>query len=143
VGDGGGTLADGSGGHQRGSTPTPTRWPMRPSPVKLDTLREIDAFARALDPRVVQVSASLAASHQEVFILRPDGALVSDIRPDDPAQRQRHRRGERAPRIRQRGRRRADRADRAAGAAPTGRPPRARRCASRWSTSRPRPRRRA
>jgi TldD protein len=54
---------------------------MRPSPVKLDTLREIDAFARALDPRVVQVSASLAASHQEVLILRPDGALVSDIRP--------------------------------------------------------------
>jgi predicted Zn-dependent protease len=42
-------------------------------PVKLDTLREIDAFARALDPRVVQVSASMAASHQEVVILRPDG----------------------------------------------------------------------
>jgi TldD protein len=44
--------------------------------VKLDTLREIDAFARALDPRVVQVSASLAASPQEVEILRPEGALV-------------------------------------------------------------------
>jgi TldD protein len=53
---------------------------MRPFAVKLDTLREIDAFARALDPRVVQVSATLAA-HQEVVILRPDGALVSDIRP--------------------------------------------------------------
>ena len=48
---------------------------------KVDTLREIDAFARALDPRVVQVSASLAASHQEVAILRPDGTLVTDDRP--------------------------------------------------------------
>jgi TldD protein len=48
---------------------------------KLDTLREIDAFARALDPRVVQVSATLAASHQEVEILRPEGGRVGDIRP--------------------------------------------------------------
>ena len=50
-------------------------------PVKLDTLREIDAFARALDPRVVQVSATLAASIQEVEILRPEGTHVRDIRP--------------------------------------------------------------
>ncbi|MDJ0995572.1 MAG: metalloprotease TldD [Dinoroseobacter sp.] len=49
--------------------------------VKIDTLREIDAFARALDSRVVQVSASLAASIQEVEILRPEGLRVSDIRP--------------------------------------------------------------
>ena len=49
--------------------------------VKVETLREIDAFARALDPRVVQVSATIAASLQEVFILRPEGGLVSDIRP--------------------------------------------------------------
>jgi len=50
-------------------------------PVKLDTLREIDAYARALDPRVVQVSATLAASLQEVVILRPDGGMVTDRRP--------------------------------------------------------------
>ncbi len=49
--------------------------------LKVDTLREIDAYARALDPRVVQVSATVAASLQEVFILRPGGGLVSDIRP--------------------------------------------------------------
>ncbi|MGB3315992.1 MAG: metalloprotease TldD [Albidovulum sp.] len=49
--------------------------------VKVETLREIDAFARALDPRVVQVSATIAAALQEVFILRPEGGLVSDIRP--------------------------------------------------------------
>ena len=50
-------------------------------PVKLDTLREIDAYARSLDPRVVQVSATLAASIQEVEILRPEGTHVRDIRP--------------------------------------------------------------
>ncbi|MGX0902326.1 TldD protein [Roseovarius sp. MBR-79] len=49
--------------------------------VKIETLREIDAFARALDPRVVQVTASLAASLQEVVILRPDGQTLSDTRP--------------------------------------------------------------
>jgi TldD protein len=49
--------------------------------LKVDTLREIDAFARQLDPRVVQVSASLSASHQEVAILRPEGDLVTDVRP--------------------------------------------------------------
>ena len=50
-------------------------------PVKLETLREIDAFARALDARVVQVTASVAASLQEVVILRPDGHEVADTRP--------------------------------------------------------------
>ncbi|TNJ42006.1 metalloprotease TldD [Phaeobacter sp. B1627] len=50
-------------------------------PVKVDTLREIDAFARGLDSRVVQVSASLAASIQEVEILRADGVRVRDVRP--------------------------------------------------------------
>ena len=49
--------------------------------VKIDMLREIDAFARALDPRVIQVSATIAASYQEVEILRPEGARVRDIRP--------------------------------------------------------------
>ena len=49
--------------------------------VKIETLQEIDAFARGLDPRVVQVSASLAASHQEVEILRPDGWRAADSRP--------------------------------------------------------------
>ncbi|MEM9249555.1 MAG: metalloprotease TldD [Pseudomonadota bacterium] len=48
---------------------------------KVDLLREIDAFARGLDPRVVQVSATLAASLQDVAILRPDGGTVRDRRP--------------------------------------------------------------
>jgi TldD protein len=50
-------------------------------PAKVETLREIDAFARGLDPRVVQVSATVSASHQEVAILRPEGGLVTDVRP--------------------------------------------------------------
>ncbi|MBD3679206.1 MAG: metalloprotease TldD [Rhodobacteraceae bacterium] len=81
VGDGGGTLAD---------DPHPTNRrlytgadPMADAgfPVKIDTMREIDAFARGLDPRVVQVSASLSASLQEVYILRPEGTMVTDVRP--------------------------------------------------------------
>ncbi len=44
-------------------------------------LREIDAFARDLDPRVMQVSASVSTSVQEVAILRPEGGLATDIRP--------------------------------------------------------------
>jgi len=50
-------------------------------PVKVDTLREIDDFARSLDARVVQVSASISASIQEVEILRPEGTSVRDVRP--------------------------------------------------------------
>jgi len=48
---------------------------------KVKLLEEIDAYARSRDPRVRQVSASLAASWQAVTILRPDGRLVDDIRP--------------------------------------------------------------
>ncbi len=50
-------------------------------PAKIELLQEIDAYARAADPRVVQVSVALAASHQEISILRADGYGVSDIRP--------------------------------------------------------------
>ncbi|WP_323786200.1 metalloprotease TldD [Thalassovita sp.] len=50
-------------------------------PVKIETLRDIDAFSRDLDSRVVQVSATIAASLQEVEILRPDGTHLRDVRP--------------------------------------------------------------
>ena len=43
-------------------------------------LAEIDAYARALDPRVVQVSVNIASALQEVAILRPEGTLATDIR---------------------------------------------------------------
>lgn len=48
---------------------------------KTSLLAEIDAYARSKDPRVVQVSCSLAGSHKHVTILRPDGSLYEDIRP--------------------------------------------------------------
>ena len=48
---------------------------------KTQLLQEIDAYARAKDPRVKQVMASLGGSWQAVSILRPDGSRVGDIRP--------------------------------------------------------------
>jgi TldD protein len=44
-------------------------------------LMELDAFAHGLDPRVVQVMASLSGEWQAVRILRPDGQEVADLRP--------------------------------------------------------------
>jgi TldD protein len=48
---------------------------------KVSLLQEIDAFARARDPRVVQVSASLAGERRAIEILRGDGKLLRDVRP--------------------------------------------------------------
>ncbi|WP_274629791.1 metalloprotease TldD [Arvimicrobium flavum] len=48
---------------------------------KAKLLQEIDAFVRNKDPRVRQVTASLAASWQHVEIVRGDGQMVRDIRP--------------------------------------------------------------
>lgn len=48
---------------------------------KVKLLQEIDGWLRAKDARVRQVTASLAASWQQVEILRADGRLARDIRP--------------------------------------------------------------
>ena len=48
---------------------------------KVGLLQEIDAFLRGRDPRVRQVTASLAASWQQVEIMRADGRVASDVRP--------------------------------------------------------------
>ena len=48
---------------------------------KVALLQEIDAFASARDPRVVQVSASIAGERRVVEILRADGRLLRDVRP--------------------------------------------------------------
>jgi TldD protein len=48
---------------------------------KVSLLQEIDAFARARDPRVVQVMASMAGERRVVEILRADGKLLRDVRP--------------------------------------------------------------
>lgn len=81
VGDGGGTLADAPSATNRKLYTDDDPIGAMPFAVKIETLREIDAFARDLDQRVVQVSAVLAASLQEVEILRADGVLVRDVRP--------------------------------------------------------------
>ncbi|MBS0614190.1 MAG: metalloprotease TldD [Proteobacteria bacterium] len=56
----------------------------------LDTLRDedkvawlmrLDAHARKADPRVKQVMASLAASHEVVLVAASDGTLAADVRP--------------------------------------------------------------
>src|SRR6201988_399915 len=48
---------------------------------KARLLETIDAYARAKDPRVRQVSASVAATWQAVEILRGDGETYRDVRP--------------------------------------------------------------
>src|SRR6202158_4684817 len=48
---------------------------------KVKLLESIDAYARAKDPRVRQVTASVAATWQVVEIMRADGETYRDIRP--------------------------------------------------------------
>ncbi len=48
---------------------------------KVDWLMRLDARARSADPRVKQVMASLAASHEVVLIAASDGTLAADVRP--------------------------------------------------------------
>jgi TldD protein len=48
---------------------------------KIALLQEIDAYARARDPRVRQVTASVSAIWQVVEILRADGEVYRDVRP--------------------------------------------------------------
>ena len=81
VGDGGGVMAPPPAGTNQKLYTDADPIAGHAFGVKLDTLRGIDAYARALDPRVVQVTATIAASCQEVAILRPEGGLVTDIRP--------------------------------------------------------------
>ena len=52
-----------------------------PFAAKVKLLETIDAAARARDPRVAQVSASLAASWSVVEIVRADGFVATDVRP--------------------------------------------------------------
>ncbi len=48
---------------------------------KVALLQEIDAWARARDPKVAQVTVSLAGERRTVEILRADGRLIRDVRP--------------------------------------------------------------
>lgn len=48
---------------------------------KVALCQQIDAAARARDPRVAQVSVSLSASWRVIEIIRADGFTASDVRP--------------------------------------------------------------
>lgn len=48
---------------------------------KVALLRELDQIARAEDPRVSQVTASISAAHDVVMVVASDGTLGTDVRP--------------------------------------------------------------
>ncbi len=52
-----------------------------PNPDKIALLREVDAHARARDPRIKQVIVSLAATVDTILIAASDGTLAADVRP--------------------------------------------------------------
>jgi TldD protein len=51
------------------------------SAAKVELLQLADRLARAKDPRVVQVMASLSGEYDVVLVLRSDGHLAADVRP--------------------------------------------------------------
>ncbi|HML80191.1 MAG TPA: metalloprotease TldD [Thiomonas arsenitoxydans] len=51
------------------------------SNAKVAMLQKVDRLARAKDPRVVQVMASLGGEHDVMLVLRSDGLLAADVRP--------------------------------------------------------------
>jgi TldD protein len=52
-----------------------------PADAKVKLLERLEGFARALDPRVLQVMASLAGEYEVVLVAGSDGRLAADIRP--------------------------------------------------------------
>ncbi len=81
VADGGGTLADPPASTNKRLYTDSDPIAGAAFSVKIELLREIDDFLRALDKRVVQVSVSMAASLQQIEILRAEGQSLRDTRP--------------------------------------------------------------
>ncbi len=52
-----------------------------PDADKVRLLERLEAEARALDPRVVQVMAGLAGEYEVVLVARSDGMMAADVRP--------------------------------------------------------------
>ena len=83
------TVRTGAGGVMASTPPTTNQQlysdanPLHQVPFekKVKLLQEIDAYARAKDPKVQQVMASLTGNWQAVEILRAGGELTGDIRP--------------------------------------------------------------
>jgi TldD protein len=77
----GGTLALGPSRTNRSLYPTENPLEAVSLADKIALLQAIDAYARAKDPQVKQVMASLAGEWQVVLIERADGQRVADVRP--------------------------------------------------------------
>ncbi len=71
----------------RESPPAPARYAAHDPIASLDAtakvalLQDLDARARAMDPAVSDVSASVSLSHESILVMRHDGRLAADIRP--------------------------------------------------------------
>jgi TldD protein len=52
-----------------------------PAEAKVKLLERLEGFARALDPRVIQVMASLAGEYEVIMVAGSDGRMAADIRP--------------------------------------------------------------
>jgi TldD protein len=48
---------------------------------RVNMLEAVNAYARGLDSKVRQVSASISTDYQDVTIIRPDGEVYRDVRP--------------------------------------------------------------
>jgi len=48
---------------------------------KIALLKDVDIFARALDPKVSEVTVSLSVVYEEILVAASDGTFASDIRP--------------------------------------------------------------
>ena len=56
--------------------------PMNVMPAqRVEFLKHIDAYTRALDPRVQEVTLSLVAQSEKTWVLNTDGVLGQDVRP--------------------------------------------------------------
>jgi TldD protein len=52
-----------------------------PDPAKVALLEKVERYARARDPRVKQVIASVSGEYEVVLVTRSDGVIAADVRP--------------------------------------------------------------
>jgi len=52
-----------------------------PAEAKVKLLERLEQFAKKLDPRVSQVTASIAGEYEVVMVARSDGVMAADVRP--------------------------------------------------------------
>jgi TldD protein len=77
----GGVMAAGPAGTNRQLYSDANPLSLVPFEAKVKLLEAIDAYARAKDPRIRQVSASISGEWQAVQILRAGGERMADVRP--------------------------------------------------------------